>query len=187
MELLQASRGGKITMMPLELTDRKQMLRMAANPPAAVRQRIASAADELNRVGLMAMRVELVNEALCKFATMLYEKDADGAFANIDSPTGRLLVSAPWGSSGWKRWGLRNWEARVLRSVLLSRLQAKPLPLFDYGNQTWYLNRGHYRTVGMAHAYLEVAPVALSEWRKYAKKCAEGEATRKRKSVTNPV
>ncbi len=165
----------------LELTDRKQILRAAANPPAAVRQRIASAADELNRAGAMAMCVELVNEALCKFTTMLYSKDSDNVYANIDPVTGRLLVCAPWGSAGWKRWGLRNWEARVLRAVLLSRLQAKPLPLFDYGNRTWYLNRGHYRTVGMAHAYLEVAPVALAEWRKYAKKCAEGETTRKRK------
>jgi hypothetical protein len=167
-------------MLPLELTDRKQMLRMAANPPAAVRQRIQSAADELNRAGAMAARVELVNEALCKFATMLYEKDSDGAFANIDSPTGRLLVCAPWGSAGWRVWGLRNWEARVLRAALLSRLQAKPLPLFDYGQKSWYLNRGHYRSLGMACAYLEVAPITLAEWRKYAKKYLEGETARKR-------
>jgi hypothetical protein len=167
-------------MLPLELTDRKQMLRMAANPPAAVRQRIQSAADALSRAGAMAARVEIVNEALCKFAHMLYEKDADGAFANIDSPTGRLLVCAPWGSAGWRVWGLRNWEARVLRAALLSRLQAKPLPLFDYGNNCWYLNRGHYRSLGMACAYLEVAPITLSEWRKYAKKYLEGETARKR-------
>ncbi len=168
-------------MMALELTDRKQMLRIAANPSAAVRQRIASAADELNRAGAMAARVELVNEALCKFTTMLYTRDTDNVFANIDPVTGRLLVCAPWGSAGWKRWGLRNWEARVFRAVLLSRLQAKPLPLFDYGNNCWYLNRGHYRTIGMAYAYLEVAPITLTEWRKYAKKYAESETTRKRK------
>jgi hypothetical protein len=170
MELLQASRGGQVTMLPLELTDRKQMLRMAANPPAAVRQRIQSAADELNRVGLMAMRVELVNEALCRFTALLYEKDTDGAFANIDSPTGRLLVCAPWGSAGWKLWGLRNYEARVLRAALMARLGKDCL--FDYGSQAWFLNRQDYRTLAMALHYLETKPVTVSEWRKYAAKYA---------------
>ncbi len=157
-------------MMPLELTDRKQMLRAAANPPAAIRQRIASAADELNRAGLMAARVELLNEALCKFTTMLYTRDTDGALANIDSPTGRLLVCAPWGAAGWRKWGLRNYEARVLRAALMGRMGKDCL--FDYGSQAWFLNRQDYRTLAMALHYLETKPVTVSEWRKYASKYA---------------
>jgi len=169
-------------MMPLELTDRKQMLRMAANPPAAVRQRIQSAAGELNRVGAMAARVELVNEALCKFTHMLYERDTDGALANIDFITGRLFVPAPWGSVGWRVWGLRNWESRIMRAVLVSRLDAKPGALFDYADQCWFLNRSQYKSIHAAQFYLEHNPITLAEWRKHAKAHAESEAQRKRKA-----
>ena len=155
-----------------QLIDRKVLIR-GANPAAHVRQRIAQAADELNRVGAMAMRVELVNEALLKFATLLYQKDTDGTLAHIDAVTGRVLVCAPWGSAGWKVWGLRNFEARVLRSVLMARLDTKPLPLFDYGHKIWYVNRGQYRTISIATAYLEHNPVTVAEWRKHSKRYAE--------------
>jgi len=163
-----------------ELIDRKVLIR-GSSPTAHVRQRIAQAADELNRAGTIAARVELVNEALCKFAILLYQKDTDGTLANVDGVTGRVLVCAPWGSAGWQRWGLRNWEARVLRSVLMARLHdAKRPPLFDYGNNTWYLNRAHYRSVGQAQHQLEQAPVTVSEWRNHAKRYAESETSRKR-------
>jgi len=170
-----------------QLIDRKVTIR-GASPTAHVRQRIAQAADELNRAGAMAARVELVNEALCKFAILLYQKDTDGTFANIDSVTGRVLVCAPWGSAGWQWWGLRNWEARVLRSILMSRLtDAKRPPLFDYGNNTWYLDRSHYRSIGQAQHHLEQAPVTVSEWRTYAKRYAKPYAKRCANPVTNPM
>jgi len=155
-----------------QLIDRKVLIR-GASPTAHVRQRIAQAADELNRAGAMAMRVELVNEALLKFTHVLYAKDTDGAFANIDSVTGRVLLCAPWGSAGWKVWGLRNYEARVLRSILMARLDTKPLPLFDYEHKIWYVNRGQYRTISIAAGYLEHNPVTVAEWRKHSKQYAE--------------
>ena len=96
-----------------ELIERKVTIR-GASPTAHVKQRLAQAATDLNRAGMLQAQCEVVNEALCQLATMLYAKDSDGALANVDTRTGRLLVPAPWGDTGWKLWGLRQWEARIL-------------------------------------------------------------------------
>lgn len=50
-----------------------------------------------------------------------YEADTDGAPCNVDRVTFRLLRPAPWGSDGWKAWGLRHWEAGTLRQIMLNR------------------------------------------------------------------
>jgi len=156
-------------MMISELIDRKVLLRRA-NPAAHVKQRIAQAAEDLNRAGLLQSQCEVANEAVCKFCTMLYQRDSDGVWANIDNRTGRLLVPSPWGNAGWKHWGLRQWEAIVLRSVLMARFkETKQKPLFDYSDVTrsWYLNANDFPTSESAHAYLHRRPVSLSEWRQH--------------------
>jgi len=152
-----------------ELIDRKVLIR-GSSPTAHVRQRLQQAATDLNRAGLLQAQCELMNEALCRFTTMVYQRDTDGTWANIDARTGRLLVCAPWGNSGWKRWGLRQWEAVVLRAVLMSRFKESTRPpLFDYSDHTksWYLNANSYPTLDVAQTYLERSTIALGEWRQY--------------------
>jgi hypothetical protein len=142
-----------------------------ARPSKYVRQRVQEAAQELSRAGDLQMRVELANEALMAFTSILYHADTDQRPANIDPVTWRLLVPAPWGSAGWRVWGLRSWEARVLRQILRIRCDTrKHVNLFDYNDalKSWHLNIGCYRTRTEALAYLKQYPITLEEWRKHA-------------------
>ncbi len=154
----------------LNVVDRKNEIRSMALPASAIKQRIADAAASLNRAGSMALHVELANEALTKFVIMLYQRDQDNTYANIDQRTHRLLVPAPWGSAGWRVWGLRNWESRILRCVMLERVKDTRRPcLFDYNtdNRTWYLNVTDYGVIEAAQHYLQRSPITLAEWRKH--------------------
>jgi len=134
-----------------------------------VRQRIAQAAADLNRAGTMAAHCEVVNEALLALVGILYQRDEDKCPANVDRVTGRLLIPAPWGAAGWKRWGLRKWEAEVLRKILRSRVQGQRYPLFDYSEaqRYWLLNMVTYNSQRLALAYLQTEPISLIEWRTY--------------------
>lgn len=155
----------------MQVVDRKNEIRTMAQPAGMVKQRIAQAAQDLNRAGNMALHVELANEALTKFTIMLYHKDQDGAWANIDGRTHRLLVPAPWGSKGWRKWGLRKWEGAVLRSIMLERVKDTRRPcLFDYNGEArlWHLNVIDYGVFDAAQHYLNRSPITLAEWRKYA-------------------
>ena len=156
----------------LQVIDRKNEIRSMAQPAGMVKQRIAQAAQDLSRAGSMALHVEMANEALCKFTAMLYQRDTDGTWANVDAITHRLLVPAPWGSAGWKRWGLRKWEGAVLRSIMLDRVRDSRRPcLFDYNaeGRTWHLNLVDYPTLDAADHYLKRGAISLPEWRRYPK------------------
>lgn len=150
------------------IIDRKHEIRTLANPSQFVKQRIAKAAEELSRAGDMAAHVELANEALSKYTLMLYATDSDGVLANVDGRTGKIYVAAPWGNKGWKRWGLRCWEAVTLRGVLMARIvKPRHVSLYDYNTATrkWHINTNNYPTVDRAQAYLQHCAVTLAEWR----------------------
>ena len=151
------------------MVDRKMEIRTLPEPHQFVKQRIAQAAEDLSRVGDIAKHVELVNEALCRFTYMLYMRDVDGVLANVDQRTGRLLVPAPWGSLGWKRWGLRKWEAEIMRAMLMARMDEKkrpPLFIYNPGSRSWFLNVGDYGQIDAAAHYLNRAELTIPEWRR---------------------
>jgi hypothetical protein len=151
-----------------ELIDRVQELR-AKGPARFGRERIAEAADAINRAGDMQLRVELANEALAALCVVLYQADADGRTPNLDRLTWRLLVPAPWGRGGWKRWGLRAWEADCLRGILMIRCEMiRHQNLFDYNaaGQTWHIDLKTFPTLETAMQYLKRYPITLDEWRK---------------------
>lgn len=158
----------------LRLTDRKNEIRSAPGPGAYVKQRIADAADALSLAGTLAARCELANEALCALVELCYQADADNRAANVDLVTLRLLIPAPWGSSGWKRWGLRGHEATVLRRILLARQnnwkQGRAAPLFTYDPDCryWTLNIHDYPRIIEAQAWLRSNAITLTEWRRAA-------------------
>lgn len=163
-----------------ELVDRVQEIR-AKGPGRFAKERIAEAAESISKAGDHQLRVELVNEALCALVVILYEADGDGRLANIDKTTWRILTPVPWGDSGWRKWGLRNWEARALRNILRIRSDMrKHISLFDYSEEgrTWHVNRGDFPTVESALAYLKARPITLTEWRPHADRIAK--ATRER-------
>ena len=139
-----------------------------AQPTKHVRERVQEAAHELSRAGDMQMRVELANEALTAFTSILYEMDSDGVLANVDRVTWRVLVPCPWGSAGWRHWGLRAYEAEILRHLLRVRCETrKHTSLFDYNEEarTWHLAFAEYKTARAAIDYLREYPVTLQEWR----------------------
>lgn len=158
--------------MNLDIIERTQTIReLASNPDKAIKQRMAQAAAELSRAGSNQTRVELLQEAVLAMTKLCYEVDPDGQPANIDSRTHRLLVPAPWGRAGWKRWGLRAWEAEILRQILIVRCQMRRVePLFDYNTEarTWHVNMQHYSRLDLALLYWKQYPITLKEWRRFA-------------------
>lgn len=166
----------------IRLTDRKQDIR-GAGPSAYVKQRIAEAAESLNLAGTLAARVELANEALCRLVELMYLADIDGRPANADASTGRILIPLPWGSAGWRHWGLRYHEAVVMRSILLGRqaayksTQAPPLFVYDGDMRCWMLNARDYDTYHRAQGWLHLGQFTLAEWKHYLRQYRNGAAT----------
>lgn len=147
--------------------DRVNTTRSLPDPPAFVARRLAADTERLSRATALIEHTEAVNEALYKLVRLLYEAAPDGGFLNVDRRKGRILVPAPWGSDGWQRWGLRNWEAVVLRKILLARMARQDLAsLFWYGqNRTrWFIDLEHYPTQAHALAYLKQCPIDAAEW-----------------------
>lgn len=143
----------------------------AATPSTSVRQRLAEVATDISKAGDNQARVELLNEALLAVTKLCYEVDADNYPANIDSRTHRLLIPAPWGKSGWRKWQLREWEATILRKILIMRGEMRRVaPVFDYNNEMnqWYLNASAYPRLDSAFAYWKANPITLRDFRLFA-------------------
>lgn len=167
------------------LIERTQQIREAM-PLPNVKQRLAAAAQELSKAGDNQARVEWLNESVLALTMELYATDPDGAPCNIDRATYRLLIPAPWGRAGWRKWGLRYWEADMLRRILVVRGQLQRVkPLFDYNDMTrqWYLNYHDYPRLDLGLLYWKANPVTLKEWRTHAdvyRKQAHERMTRRR-------
>lgn len=140
-----------------------------ANPRTYVQQRIGEQAHTLSRAGETAARVERLNEALCRLVELLYQVDEDGSLPNLDAVTHRLLIPAPFGSKGWRRWGLRQHEGRALAAILRARCHARQAGqrghLFDYNTieNTWHLNLTDYPAKEAALFYLSRRGVSRGE------------------------
>lgn len=160
-----------------------------ANPRTYVQQRIGENAQALSRAGEAAARVERLNEALCRLVEILYQADPDGSLPNIDAVTYRLLIPAPFGSKGWRRWGLRHHEGRALSLILRGRCSARQAGqrghLFDYNEieQTWHLNLADYPAKESALLYLSRRPVTRGEYQAVVHPVTKGVTSR----VTRPV
>lgn len=144
---------------------------VASNPDKAIKQRLAQAAQELSNAGNNQARVELLNEAVLATIKLLYECDPDGVLCNVDRKTYRILPMVPWGRSGWKHWGLRYWEAEILRSILRVRTEMRRVPpLFDWNEYSmkWHLNYGDYGRLDLALMHWKANQITLKDWRTFA-------------------
>lgn len=147
------------------------------------RQRMSQAAEQLNRAGTLQAQIGVVEGALVALINVLYATDADGQPANYDAVTGRILIPLPWGSSGWKHWGLRKMEAQHLRRVLLGRAAMKrPAPLFahDYETHQWFVDNETYPAANDALLWVQKFGPQLGEWRTIVHAHREAEAERLR-------
>ena len=158
-----------VAQLPRELARSEQV--QNARPGPAVEQRkvvLAAAAVTLNRRGLAAAKTELANASLLALAQLVYTADDDGAACNFDPATLRLLVPLPWGSNGYRAWGLRASEARALRHIMFERtICTDPPPWLDYDadSRGWVINGRMYARLGLAVGYLQAHPITVAEWR----------------------
>lgn len=131
-----------------------------------VRASLANAAQQIDRAGRLQSHLDVCVEATAALIGILYRSDADGQPANIDAITGLIRVTVPWSDAGAKAWGLRQWEARVLRSMLQRRLKERhPMPFdFNQHNSRWYLDIDRYPTQESAQRWLQTATPTWQEW-----------------------
>ena len=163
------------------LVDRAQAIRDTITQPN-IKQRIELAAEVIVAECGEQMHVELLNESLLKCTELCYMKDETGRYTNIDARTYRILIVKPWSSGGWERWTLRQWESRVMRSILITRSAMRRVaPLFDYAasRKQWYLNLGIYPSFDNALTYWRRNPITLADWHRYADILRERERGRK--------
>ena len=149
--------------------DRAAGMRTADRPRPYIRQRIADAGAQLDRAGRLQSQLDLCIEAVAALLSVAYNVDSDGRPANVDPVTGQLLIPVPWSDGGCRRWGLRQWEARRLRTILRDRARRprRLPPLFDYSeiNNRWYIDLTTYPTPAAALAWLRRDGPSLAEWR----------------------
>lgn len=150
------------------LFDRTIAIRQAS-PTAAIKQRMTENAEALSREGDNQARVVLLNESVLALTVKLYVTE-EGRYVNVDHRTHRIIIPKPWGSAGWRKWGVRCWEGLVLRKILITRAQMRRVvPLFDYSETgQWYLNLHDYPRLDNALAYWKAHPVSLRDWRLFA-------------------
>lgn len=134
---------------------------------------IAAAGDELTRRGLAALAVEHLTTALYRLVELAFELDHDNRLCNVDAVDGRLLIPVPWGSAGYKRYGLRRREAEVLRLYLFDAMTprpGKPVPLFQFDRRAWYVNLVDYPTQADAAGYLAKAGLTVRAYKLYLRR-----------------
>ena len=126
---------------------------------------LRAVAQNLSRRGLASAKVELFNTVLAGAVDLCLETDPDGRLANVDHVTGSVLVPLPWGEAGYKMWGLRITECRILRYIMRRRAERDKPPLFSYDADArrWVWTRSFGRTT--AASYLRAAPITLAEYR----------------------
>ncbi|MCC6458796.1 MAG: hypothetical protein IT328_27880 [Caldilineaceae bacterium] len=130
---------------------------------------IQRAAESLSRRNADAAVVELFMEAMQRLCLLAYEVDVDG-FCNIDPVTHRLLLPAPWGRAGHKRWGIMPSESVVLREMIQQRQighdgRAPGLWLYDRTRRCWRLNLFDFDTVHDGQRYWQRWPLTVAEYR----------------------
>ena len=130
---------------------------------------LRNAAEALSRRNFDGATVELFMEAMQRLTLLAYEVDADG-YCNVDGVTGRLLIPAPFGRLGYKRWGLRRIESTLLREMIQQRQighngRSPGLWLYDRTQRTWRLNLYDFNTLADGQRYWQRWPLTVAEYR----------------------
>lgn len=159
---------------------------LEAQPKGHVRQRMREFAMSMSNAGAASARVEVANAALCGVLALAYHADG-GTLPNLDPLTGRLLKPMPWGTNGWRAWGLRRWEADVFRHILLERQRMRearrgqlgPL-IYSWEERYWLVDTEAYPTLEAACVWLQRNEITDSEWRAAAQVLRTANAQRQR-------
>lgn len=152
---------------------RRDSVRASGRIQKAAQQRVKVVAGELSTSAKWAMRAEIINEAISAIVTLAYE-EREGRPVNVDERTGDMLISVPWSSRGYRRYGLRRTERDVLAHYIarLSHAASKgerlpPLFVFDEASRRWFLNRPDYPDIISAGMWLKESEMSPSTWADY--------------------
>lgn len=135
-------------------------------PTVNPQKRMAQRAEGLSRAGTMQAHLDVCVAAMVALTNVLYAIDADSRHANIDEVTGRILIPLPWGSTGYRHWGLRKWEGYCLRKVLIAKC-SRGVVLFGFDGETnqWYVDMEQFPTANSALLWIHQHGPTLHEWR----------------------
>lgn len=130
---------------------------------------IQRAAAALSRRNADAAILELFSQAVSRLTLLAYECDEDG-YCNIDPVTWRLLIPAPWGRAGHKKWSLSRTESDVLREMVQCRqpqTESRPpgLWLYDRARRSWRLNLFDWECLTDGQHYWQRWPLSVAEYR----------------------
>lgn len=150
----------------ITIVTRKEAIAQAA---PARHTALRKAAEDLSRRNVDAAIVELFMEAMQRLTLLAYEQDGHG-YCNIDPVTGKLLIPAPWGRAGYRRWGITPSESVVLREMVQRRQmgrdgRAPGLWLYDASRRSWRLNLFDFDTLRDGQAYWQRWPLTVVEYR----------------------
>lgn len=157
----------------IEIAERKSSVASAvAAISQAVDSRVQMAAESLDRTNIVTARLQVVNEAMLALLPLLYKSDGRGTHWNVDPVTRRILISTPWGSSGYrrgdnpaKRWGLVQPEQRRLGWVLRNREKTQPgSAMFVFFDQAWHVGTGYGTYEQALYYWREWKPIKYGEW-----------------------
>ena len=125
-------------------------------------------AQSLSRRNADAAVCELMNEALQRVVDLAFEEDT-GGLINIDNVTGRILFPLPWGRKGYRQWGMRPLEARIMRTILVGWIEVPrgmpPLFMYEAASRNWRINLVDYPDRRAASRWLPRHTVRVSEYR----------------------
>lgn len=157
--------------LPATMKRKEQIARADPARFGLVRQKI----EDLTRRNADAATVELMMESVQRLTLLAYEIQ-DGDYCNIDAVTHRLLIPAPWGRQGHKRWGIAYAESTILRFIVQRRQSAYPPGLWQYdrSRRAWLLNLYDYDTLIDAQRYWRLNPITVKEYRQVRRNWLEG-------------
>ena len=148
-----------------------QLERKAAISQAAPERhsRLRAAAESLSRHNADRATVELFMEAMQRLTLLAYEQDEAG-YVNIDPVTHRLLLPAPWGRAGHRKWGMTSTESIALREMIQARqpqtVDRPPgLWLYDRSRRSWRLNVWDFDALADGQRYFTRWPLTVAEYR----------------------
>lgn len=149
----------------LETLDRTLDIRVSSIPNSTKGRNMSLTEGIFDKSGWCSATVGLFNECLLKVSGVLYKKDT--LYINLDNITNRVLIPLPWGSTGYKNYGIRANECDVFRRIMIAKsLSKRKRPLFDYSevNRSWYFNVLDYPTIEEGFRYLKINEVTVSDY-----------------------
>lgn len=132
--------------------------------PRAASQRKDAEATATSRAALYRTMADCCNAKMrVLLVDYLYQGDGSVSPFEVDPTTNRIVTALPWGSDGYRAWGL----SRSTRDAFNAHMRARsdevhPLFRFDTLSAKWLLNVADFPMVESALAHVAADPVTMT-------------------------